>query len=263
MKQNAFSDELKMEVVVGAFMVMVFLGLGYFTIILSREAWFGPKFAREVVFQEVMGLREGDNVVVRGMPVGKIKSLKLAQDGVHVIANMDQEVAIHEGYKISIVSTSVLGGRYMQVDEGPHENQVVPAKTVLVGQRPVDLMADAAEVINELKKGLTTGGVISNVQNIASQLSQVSDRLNSGKGTLGRLLSEDDTLYNDLSSVAASLKQVATDMQNGKGTVGKLMTDETLYDEVKKAVSEVRSTIDDYRETAPVVTFTSIFFGAL
>ena len=38
------------------------------------------------------------------------------------------------------------------------------------------------------------------------KIQQVADRLGSGKGTLGKLLSEDDTLYKDLSATASSLK---------------------------------------------------------
>jgi phospholipid/cholesterol/gamma-HCH transport system substrate-binding protein len=324
-----------MEVVVGAFMVMVFLGLGYFTIILSRDKWFGPKFTMHVVFSNVMGLRDGDNVVVRGMPVGKVKGLKLSDDGtgVEVVANLVQDLEVREGYRMRVVSTSVLGGRHLAVDEGPRSGKPLPLKgTPFRGETPIDLMEEAAETISAIKKGLITGGVISNIQNIASQLSDVATRLNSGKGTLGRLLSEDDTLYHDLSSAVASLrnvaeridkgegtmgklmskddtlyrdlssavasiknvaervdkgegtmgkllskddvlyqdlssavaslKNIATSVDKGEGTVGKLIKDDTLYEDVKKAVGEVRATIDDYRETAPVVTFTSIFFGA-
>jgi len=297
MKQAGYSDELKMEVVVGAFMVMVFLGLGYFTIILSRDKWFGDKHNLTVTFQHVMGLREGDNVVARGMPVGKVKTLTLENDGVHIVASLDQQLHLREKYRITIVSTSMLGGRQMEIDEGPASGPELKDDVPLVGETPIDLLADAGEVMSELKKGLTTGGVISNVQNIASQLSDVSTRLNSGKGTLGKLLSEDDTLYKDLastvaslkdvaervnkgegtlgkllssddklyqdlSSAVASLKSIAAQIDNGEGTIGKLVKDDTVYEEVKKAIGEVRSTIDDYRETAPVVTFTSIFFGA-
>ena len=297
MKQAGYSDELKMEVVVGAFMVMVFLGLGYFTIILSRDKWFGDKYNLAVTFQHVMGLREGDNVVARGMPVGKIKSLTLGDGGVHIVASLNQELRIHEKYRITIVSTSMLGGRQMEVDEGPASNPELQEGTPLVGETPIDLLADAAQVMSEIKKGLTTGGVISNIQNIASQLSDVSTRLNAGKGTLGKLMADDDALYNDLSGAVASLKNVAEridkgegtmgkllssddklyqdlsasiaslksiagQLDKGEGTIGKLIKDDTVYEEVKKAIGEVRSTIDDYRETAPVVTFTSIFFGA-
>lgn len=298
MRRTSYSDELKMEVIVGAFIVMVLLGLGYFTIILSRETWFGPKYFIDVKFSTIMGLRDGDNVVIRGMPVGKVKELKLADNGVHVIAKLDRKLKIHEGYKMSIVSTSVLGGRYLEITDGPLDRPELPEGTGFQGTQPIDLMADAAIVISEIKQGLTTGGVVSNVQSIAQQLNEIATRVNAGKGTLGKLLSEDDTLYKDLAATVASLKNVserldkgegtlgkllskddklyqdlsaaveamkniAQRIDNGEGTVGKLVKDDELYTEIKKTIGEVRATVDDYRETAPVTTFTSIFFGAL
>ena len=36
MRKDFIAREMTMEIAVGVFMVMVFLGLGYFTIILSR-----------------------------------------------------------------------------------------------------------------------------------------------------------------------------------------------------------------------------------
>ena len=41
-----------------------------------------------------------------------------------------------------------------------------------------------------------------------------------------------------------------------------MMQDDTMYNEVNDLVGEARAAIDDFRETAPIVTFTSIFFGA-
>mgnify|MGYP000179826129 FL=1 len=297
MRRTPFSNELRMEVVVGAFVVMVFLGLAYFTIILSREKLFGQKHMIEVVFDDVMGLRDGDNVVIRGMVIGKVKRLDLREDGVHVLASLEQPLEIHEGYRMTIVSTSILGGRYIHIKESQPSGGKIPMDSVFRGERPYDLMADAAEVVNTVRRALTTGGVVSNVQDIAAQvreivaransgqgtlgkllsaddtlysnavaaatnLREISERANRGEGTLGRLLSPDDALYNDIASAASSLRKIASEVEEGKGTVGKLLKDDGFYEDVKKAVNEVRATIDDYRETAPIVTFTSIFFGA-
>ena len=44
--------------------------------------------------------------------------------------------------------------------------------------------------------------------------------------------------------------------------LGKLVNDESLYNEIKAAVGELRATVDDYRETSPVVSFTSLLIGA-
>jgi phospholipid/cholesterol/gamma-HCH transport system substrate-binding protein len=261
MKKSIFSGEFKMEVVVGAFILMVLLGLGYFTIILSRETFFGTKHRIEIKFVNVMGLGKGDNVVVRGMPIGKVRELQLKPDGVMVICDLDQELLLRNDYQVSVVATSILGGRHLEISEGALGP--LPEGAAVVGKEAYDLMADASDMIHELKLAMTSGGVVSNLQGVVSDLREITTRVRDGKSTVGRLLSEDDTLYRDLSATAASLKNLTARLEQGEGTLGKLMSkDDTVYDEVKKAIIEVRATIDDYRETSPIVTFTSVFFGA-
>jgi phospholipid/cholesterol/gamma-HCH transport system substrate-binding protein len=265
MKAHWLSRDLTMEVVVGAFMFVVLLGLGYFTIILTRENWFTPKYTLQIRFTDVMGLKEGDDVIVRGMPVGKVKRLSLVTEPVSrvlVALTLDQPIPVRKGYKISVVSTSMLGGRELEIDQGPEGNPLEPSGIDLEGVPPYDLMADAAEAINALKKSLVDGGLITNMQSAVVQLNEMITRVNQGKGMLGKLLSEDDTLYKDLSASVASLKNISGSIEKGDGVLGKLVKDDTLYRKVDSAVDELRATIDDYRETAPIVTFTSVFFGA-
>lgn len=264
MKKDWIARELTIEVIVGAFMVMIFLGLGYFTIVLSKEAWFTKKYPMEVIFKDVMGLREGDNVVVRGMPVGKVKSLDLDEkgEGVVVSLTLDKKLHMKKDYKIVVVSTSILGGRYLQIYEGSEDLPELSAESVFYGKEPYDLMADAAELINAVKEGIIKGGVIDNLKSAASQIKEITERLNAGKGTLGRLLSEDDQLYRDFSAAVSSLKNIAARVEKGEGVLGQLVQNDTLYKEIQQAVEEIRAAVDDFRETAPITTFTSIFFGA-
>jgi phospholipid/cholesterol/gamma-HCH transport system substrate-binding protein len=333
MKRNSRARSLMTEMIVGGFMVLVFVGLVYFTIILSREAWFQKKYRLEVVFQNVMGLRAEDSVVVRGMPVGKVESLALTADGVLVTARLDKPVRPRRDYKITVVATSILGGRYLEVDEGSAGEPEMPEGTVCKGIEPRDLMADAAEVAAAVRRAFVDGGVLDNLTETVQRLREVADsvsagrgmlgkmlsddetlykdvsstfaslkavsaRIEKGEGTLGRLLSSDDRLYQDLSATAASLKAVAARLEEGQGTLGRLLssddalyrdltatavsmkniagkiergegvmgrllTDDELYDDLKATVREIRSAVDDFRENTPVVTFTSILFGAL
>ena len=300
MKKDWIARELTMEIVVGVFIVMIFLGLGYFTIMLSKETWLGNKHKLEVVFQDVMGLREGDNVVVRGMPVGKIKGMHLEEDGVHVLTvfNSGIKPAMKTDYRITIVATSILGGRYLMIDEGSDAAAKIEDKSHLYdGQLPYDLIADAAELMHAVRAGVVEGGIVENFQTSSDAICEIVDRLRRGKGTLGRMLAEDDQLYDDMTAAVASLKRISERVEKGEGTVGKLfasddqlyrdfagtvaslnrisssiekgegsigklVSDDALYLEVKGAVEDVRAAIDDMRETTPVATFTSIFFGA-
>jgi phospholipid/cholesterol/gamma-HCH transport system substrate-binding protein len=285
-----------MEIIVGMFIVMVFLGLGYFTIILSRETWFGNKQQMEIVFDDVMGLSEGDNVVARGMPVGKVNRLKLVGDNVHVQLTLDYPLNMRRDYRIAIVSTSILGGHDLQIFEGTPGAPELGDIALYHGERPYDLMGDAAKVIDALKKGLVEGGAIDNLKQAAADIQSIIARVNAGQGTLGKLLSPDDTMYNDLAASVASLRAIADRLEKGGGTLGKLMAeddtvyadlaatmksvrevserlakgegmlgrllqDDSLYEEIEGTVREVRASMDDMRESSPVVTFTSILFG--
>lgn len=297
MKKDWLAREMTMEVVVGAFVFMILLGLGYFTIMLSRDAWLRPAHRLEVIFDEVMGLRDGDSVVARGMPVGKVRDLILADDGVHVHCSLDQPLALRQGYKITIVATSILGGRHVSIDAGPDDHAPLPEDAVIRGERPYDLMGDAAQLISDVRKGLVEDGLIHDVQVAAERFRAIMERVEGGEGSLGRLLSADDSVYEDVAAAVASLRTLtarleagegvlgqllsadnelssdlaatlralratAERLESGEGAIGRLLNDDELYEEIRAAVIEFRATIDDLRETAPITTFTSVFFGA-
>jgi len=286
--------QLTHEVVVGAFVLMFLLGLGIFTIVISKQRIFVPTYKITVRFDDVMGLRTGDEVAVRGMTVGKVRRMELTPTGVLVYAVLDVPVRMKKNYKISIVSSSVLGGSYMQINEGSGEEVL---KDIYEGTTPHDIMSDAADVANALKKSLVEGNVLKNLEEITEQFKQIAARLNEGQSTLGKLLSKDEKLYKDIEDTVASIKQIVervdkgegllgklvsrdskfyddlsttanslreiTDrIKSGEGFVGKIIKDDSLYNELKQTLKEARGAIDEVRESTPLVTFTSIFFGA-
>jgi phospholipid/cholesterol/gamma-HCH transport system substrate-binding protein len=335
MKLFTFSREMTLEILIGAFMVMAFLGLGVFTIALSRQTWFSRKYPMTIEFSHVMGLREGDNVVVRGMPLGKVDHLQLVCGtgaAVRVFVVLDAPLEIRRGYRASIVSTSILGGRHLEIEDGPLMAEVVPHDEVLTGQTPFDLMADAAEIVAAARRVLVDGKAFERLQHGLAQMDDIlsrvnrgdgvlgkllssdatlytdlaasvaalrkmSERLEKGEGTLGKLLSADDIVYRDLSASVASLRKIAEGLEKGQGVIGKLLSpddpmqkdlaasvsslrkiaeqiekgegtvgrliqDDTLYEDARKAVVEIRGAVDDFRETEPIVSFSSLFLGA-
>jgi phospholipid/cholesterol/gamma-HCH transport system substrate-binding protein len=95
-----------------------------------------------------------------------------------------------------------------------------------------------------------------------ASLKTVSARLEDGEGALGKLLSSDDRLYDDLAAGAAALRELVQGVNRGEGLLGRLAKDEQLFQDVERIVDEIQAAVDDFRETAPVVNFSSIFFGA-
>ena len=240
MRRNRM-QELSMEVLVGTFMFVALLSLCVFTIVLSRENVFKKTYPFEVVFADVMGLRDGDNVMMRGMTVGKVKAMILQDDGVCVVVALQRPVHLKKDYSITIVFSSVFGGRYMQISEGNPVLEGLAPGTVVKGQTPKDVMALVSDVAADLK--------------------DITRKINSGQGTIGKLVNE-DTLYNDARASLANLNEITDKINHGEGTLGLLVNDESLYLEVKQMINDIRATVDEIRETSPIVTFSSIFFGA-
>lgn len=289
-------QQMSVEVMVGAFMMMVLLALGVFTIILSQNNIFTKNYELQVVFDDVKGLIKGDKVYVQGVDVGRVRDLKIRRDGVHASLLLDYEVRLREDYRISVMPSSVLGGKYVNVEEGSPEKALLAEGAPIVGKGPVDFLAELTAGIQEVRSALEKGGVLGNLETtmenvreitqklrdgegtlgkllteeevynelrrISTNLATVSDRLAQGQGTLGKLLSEDDRVYQDLSEAVASIKDVAQTISNGEGTLGKLTKNDEIYHQLNELLTEVRAAVDDLRETTPVVSFTSIFFGA-
>ncbi len=243
MKSRCINRELTMEIIVGAFMASVLIVLAVFTIVVSggrllnQESYFW-----ELRFDNVAGLSRHDNVVVRGMPVGQVESLGLAADGVHVRVRLSEKLALREGYRARVIATSVLGGNHLAIYEGPDDGASVPVNTVLNGDTPADLMGDVSELIRGVRQSLLDDGVLANLKDTSDGLRRIVERLESGEGTLGSLLSADNTLYEDLKGTVGSLRAIATRLESGEGALGKLLsTDTALYDDLSATMANVKS----------------------
>ncbi len=101
------------------------------------------------------------------------------------------------------------------------------------------------------------------LQAALANIRSVTAKLDNPKSGLGRLLSEETTLVTDLETTAANLKTVTAKLERGEGTIGHLMKDDALAKELEGALKDVRQIIDNMRDTAPITTFTSLFFGGL
>lgn len=101
------------------------------------------------------------------------------------------------------------------------------------------------------------------LKGVLANLKDATANLNNPKTTLGRLLTQDSSLIADLEAVASNLREVSVKLNEGQGTIGHLVNDDTLAKDAEAAVRDVRQIIDNMRDTAPITTFTSLFFSGL
>lgn len=249
--------EATLEILVGLFMFAVLIALGVFTIVLGQKNLFQKTYRYEFIFNEVGGLREGENVYLRGMNVGRVRQIDLENSRVFVYVDLDVPLTLREGYKIEVVNASMLGGRNLKVYEGPPDAETLGEHVTILGSQPIDMIETLSETINStqrminglrqgkgtLGKLLTDDTMYNNLNAIAADLTRVIGRLEAGEGTIGRLL-VDPTLHEDLSEMVASLKVVSESLAEGKGTMGKLIVEDTMYAELKRVVGNLNQITD-------------------
>lgn len=215
---DKYKSDLSIEVLVGLFMFIILLTLGIFTIVLSRRNFLKESYPVEVVFNEVGGLREGDNVFLRGTKVGTVDATVLENNHVVVKTSTDVPVDFREGYKVEVVSSSMLGGKILKLYEGPLDAPSLPDDAVIQGEDPVEILEELASAVDAIKK--------------------MTDQIAGGEGTLGKLIAEED-IYNDLKATMSNIRQVSRGLSNGEGTIGKLLNDESVFVNLQNTVTNL------------------------
>jgi len=250
------------EVVVGIFMVAVIALLGYFTIVISGvDVMFGrTRATATIAFKDVGGLKERDNVIYRGMKVGTVDKITLGASNILVQASVDDDVVLRKSYRVSVAALSLLGGNYLLLEEGAGEPLAL-ATTVFRGEPPVDWMRDLGAIarnLNDLTSDGNVRSIVTNFEATAANLNAIVARVERGEGTVGKLLSTNETLYADLSGTLSSAKVAATNIaaismrvERGEGTIGKLLsTNDSVHADIRSALASAREALDTVKSAA-------------
>lgn len=242
-KKDPFS-----EAIVGIFMLAVLALLVYFTIIISGvDVLQGRrKVVANVVFSDVGGLKDHDNVMYRGTKVGTVDDITLTPTNLVVSIEIDRDVVLRRNCRIAICNLSMLGGNYLLLEEG--DGEVMPLDTTLFeGERPTDWMRDVSNIaknLNEFTSGGELKAIVTNIEAASAKVLSVVSRVESGEGTIGKLLSSDDSVYRDISEAVSDAKTVMSNansivarVERGEGTVGRLLSsDDTVYRDLQKTL---------------------------
>lgn len=95
----------------------------------------------------------------------------------------------------------------------------------------------------------------------ASDVENLARDIRGGKGTLGKLVS-DETLYRNAQGLVSELRAVSSSLQSGSGTMGRLINDPEIYYEARRAIRNMNKTAEDVSEATPVSTL-AIILGSV
>jgi len=205
-------------------------------------------------FVDANGLREGSEVRLAGVRIGKVDKIRLLNPSelgnepnpkkIDVSMSIDSKIdgvpateRIRGDSTAQQVSSSLLGGEMMV--------NITPGTAV---GRPIKEGEELSSSPGSTMSDLATSGT-----DLAQRLSKLSDQLNEvvkdvreGRGTVGRLFN-DEALYNNLNATIRDAEELATQIKSGKGSAGKLIYDEALYNNANDIAANLKALSDDIR----------------
>ena len=199
--------------------MFTFIGLVVLILIIffigNQKNLFSSTFGVYGTFKNVNGLQVGNNVRFAGINVGVVENISIVNDStvrVDLTLNNTVKKFIKTDSKLSIGSDGLMGDKLVVIAPGgiSSTTPVSPG-----GQLASIPPLDVDKIINKLTK------VADNAESLTSGLSEIVAKINSGKGSIGRLLNN-DKLSRDLEG---TVRQAKTTMANVHATTTTLNTD--------------------------------------
>jgi phospholipid/cholesterol/gamma-HCH transport system substrate-binding protein len=129
------------EVVVGFFLLLGLLALGYLAIKLGKMEVVGSSgYTVHATFPNVAGLRVGSPVEIAGVDVGWVERIHLKNYQAVVDFRIKDEVELPEDSIASIRTKGLIGEQFVRISPGGSEKTLPPGGEIKETEPPVDIM---------------------------------------------------------------------------------------------------------------------------
>jgi phospholipid/cholesterol/gamma-HCH transport system substrate-binding protein len=245
---------------VGIFVLggLLLFTLGLF-MIGSRQMLFAKKFVLYTEFKKITGLQPGAIVRVSGAKAGAITEilppntpgekfrvkLEIAED-LHQLVRTDSIA--------SIETEGLVGGSFLGISTGTDAAPPVAADSTIAGKEPFDIadlmeqMGDTVKNVNQTFDAIK-GDVESTVMAIGDTVDNANTLLVDVSGDLKKMAASGAVLASDAAQISGAIR-------SGKGTIGKLVNDDELHVRVVAIATQAeeiavnaRQVIENARQT--------------
>lgn len=244
---------------------------------------FSKKLHLKARFNDANGLRDGSEVRLAGVRVGKVDKITLLPPSdvpnaprVEVLMIINSTIdgrpaneRIRSDSTAQQGSPSLLGNEMLiNITPGSAVGQPVQDYAILpssssntvndfatsgtdLAQRLSKLSDEINGIVKEVKEGKGTVGrlftdeaLYNNLNATIRETEDVMRQVRSGQGSAGRFLN-DPALYNNANDIVMQLRGIADDLRAGKGTAGRLLTDDELYNRINRTADKLDRSVND------------------
>jgi len=254
--------------------IAIFIAAIYF--IGEKQQLFRSTFRISGVFKDVGGLQVGNNVRLSGINVGTIDNVSIISDtSVNVVMVIDESTRrfIKKDAIASIGSEGLMGNKALIISPGTGDKKIIEDNDIIATTQPTD--------IDEILESLKT--TIDNTSAITGDLAKISTNIESGKGTIGRLMMDptwrqnfEATIINlkdgsvgfktfmdktteldsilirlnktidNTSSITYDLSKITNNIQSGEGMIGKLLMDQSMGENLDSTLINLKNGLAEF-----------------
>jgi phospholipid/cholesterol/gamma-HCH transport system substrate-binding protein len=168
-------------------------------IIGKQKNLFNPVYKLTANFNNVSGLQIGNNIRFSGINVGTVDNIKIINDStvqVDMLIRKSVQQFIKADCEAAIGSAGIIGDRILVITQGSYDAPLAKDGQQIVSKEPVE--ADA--IMASLQVTADNTAIVSD------QLAEIMIKINSGNGTLGRLI-QDSTIANNINQTILNLRK--------------------------------------------------------
>jgi phospholipid/cholesterol/gamma-HCH transport system substrate-binding protein len=161
----------------------------------KQQNLFNPVFKLTTTFYNVSGLQVGNNIRFSGINVGTVDNITIINDStvlVDMLVRKNVQKFIKADSEAGIGSEGIIGDRVLNITQGSNEAPVAKDGQSILSAEPVETDA--------IMKSLLSTAV--NAEVVTFQLAEIMVNINSGEGTIGRLI-QDSTIAENMNMEAA------------------------------------------------------------
>jgi len=180
-------------------------------IIGKQKNLFNPVFKLTTTFNNVSGLQVGNNIRFSGINVGTVDNIVIVNDStvrVYMLVRKAVQEFIKSDCVVAIGSEGLIGDKLLIITQGNANSPLAKDGQHLVSVEPIE--TDAIMASLEV--------TAANAEVISGQLAQIMVKINGGKGTLGRLIQDEDIAEN-LNQTIVNLKKSSKGLDENMNAV--------------------------------------------
>jgi len=168
-------------------------------IIGKQKNLFNPVFKLTTTFYNVSGLQVGNNIRFSGITVGTVDNISIVNDStvrVDMLIRKEVKQFIKSDSEVAIGSEGLIGDRLLVISQGSFDAALAREGEQLESVEPVETDA----IMLSLKV------TAENAEIVTQELAEIMMKINSGDGTLGRLI-QDTTIARNIDQTIINLKK--------------------------------------------------------